>query len=34
MQIYVGITDYSWFQFLKERKSDEVKFLEARKSAL
>lgn len=26
MQIYVGITDYNWFQFLKERKSDEVNF--------
>ena len=26
MQIYVGITDYDWFQFLKERKSDEVNF--------
>ena len=26
MQIYVGITDYSWFQFLKERKSEEVNF--------
>lgn len=24
MQIYVGIADYNWFQFLKERKSDEV----------
>lgn len=26
MQIYVGITDYNWFQFLKERKSEEVNF--------
>ena len=26
MQIYVGITDYNWFQFLKERKVDEVNF--------
>ena len=26
MQIYVGITDYNWFQFLKERKPDEVDF--------
>ena len=26
MQIYVGITDYDWFQFLKERGSDEVNF--------
>ena len=26
MQIYVGITDYDWFQFLKTRKSDEVNF--------
>lgn len=26
MQIYVGITDYNWFQFLKERKSEEVIF--------
>lgn len=26
MQIYVGITDYNWFQFLKVRKSEEVNF--------
>ena len=26
MQIYIGITDYQWFQFLKERKSEEVNF--------
>ena len=26
MQIYVGITDYNWFQFLKDRESDEVNF--------
>ena len=26
MQIYVGITDYNWFQFLKARKADEVNF--------
>lgn len=26
MQIYVGITDYNWFQFLKERKYEEVNF--------
>ena len=26
MQIYVGITDYKWFQFLKNNKSDEVNF--------
>lgn len=26
MQIYVGITDYNWFQFLKEHKSEEVNF--------
>ncbi len=26
MQIYVGITDYNWFQYLKERNSDEVNF--------
>ena len=26
MQIYVGITDCDWFQFLKARKSDEVNF--------
>ena len=26
MQIYVGITDYNWFQFLKNNKADEVNF--------
>ena len=26
MKIYVGITDSAWFQFLKERKSEEVNF--------
>lgn len=26
MQMYVGITDYDWFQFLKERKATEVNF--------
>ena len=26
MQIYVGITDYKWFQFLKNNKADEVNF--------
>lgn len=26
MRIYVGITDFNWFQFLKERKSEEVNF--------
>ena len=26
MQIYVGITDYDWFQFLKNNKADEVNF--------
>ena len=26
MQIYVGITDLNWFNFLKERKFDEVNF--------
>lgn len=26
MQIYVGITDYKWFQFLKKKKADEVNF--------
>ena len=26
MQIYVGITDYNWFEFLKERKCEEVNF--------
>ena len=26
MQIYVGVTDYKWFQFLKEHKADEVNF--------
>ena len=26
MQIYVGLTDYNWFQYLKERRSDEVNF--------
>ena len=26
MQIYVGITEYNWFQFLKKNKADEVNF--------
>lgn len=26
MQMYVGITDYDWFEFLKERKATEVNF--------
>lgn len=26
MQIYVGITDYNWFQFLKTNNADEVNF--------
>ncbi|MDO5139339.1 MAG: HNH endonuclease, partial [Oscillospiraceae bacterium] len=26
MQIYVGITDYNWLQFLKNNKADEVNF--------
>ena len=26
MQFYVGITDYNWFQFLKDRQADEVNF--------
>ena len=26
MQIYVGITDYDWYQFLKQQKSEEVNF--------
>lgn len=26
MQMYVGITDYDWFEYLKEKKADEVNF--------
>lgn len=26
MQMYVGITDYEWFEFLKERNANEVNF--------
>lgn len=26
MQMYVGITDYNWFQFLKDRNANEVNF--------
>ncbi|MCF0134423.1 MAG: HNH endonuclease [Blautia sp.] len=26
MQMYVGITDYNWYEFLKERQSEEVNF--------
>lgn len=26
MQMYVGITDYDWYEFLREKKTDEVNF--------
>lgn len=26
MQMYIGITDYNWFEFLKERNANEVNF--------
>lgn len=26
MQMYVGITDYNWYEYLKEKQADEVNF--------